>query len=73
MTPGSQQHHVVPGGRAGRGYGTAGPQTPKPVSAPAPAPRPAPAAQSGAGEGSSNGAVPPSYDDALKGDNKVQT
>lgn len=73
MTPGSQQHHVTPGGESGRGYGTAGPQQPKVVIAPAPAPRPAPAAPSGGEQGSSNGAVPPSYDDAVKGDNKVQT
>ena len=73
MTPGSQQHHVIPGGQANKGYGTAGPQTPKPVNAPAPASGPAPVAQPETGEGSSSAAVPPSYDDAVKGDNKVQT
>jgi len=77
MTPGNQQHRIAPGGQPIRGYGTAGQQQPKPIDAPAPASQPAsqpaPAAQPGAGEGSSSGAVPPSYDDAVKGDNKVQT
>ncbi|KAI4094024.1 MAG: hypothetical protein LQ344_002469 [Seirophora lacunosa] len=47
-----------------RGQQGQGPQAQSGAVAPAPAP---------AGEGSSQGQVPPSYEQAIKGDNKVQT
>jgi len=61
IATGSRQQHGA------EGYGTAGAARPAgQASALAPAP-------AHAGEGSSGGAVPPSYADAVKGDNKTQT
>jgi hypothetical protein len=52
--------------RPAQGYGTTAPMAP-------PVHQNENGAWSNAAEGSSTGAVPPSYDEAVKGDNKVQT
>jgi len=73
----SDGQRVATGSRQQRGtgsYGTAGPSLAARPAGQAITPAPAPVSSTPhAGEGSSEGAVPPSYADAVKGDHKVQT
>ncbi|CZR63387.1 probable SNA2 Integral mebrane protein [Phialocephala subalpina] len=55
-----------PGGGATQGYGTTAPMAPQ-------VHQETNGTWSNAAEGSSNGAVPPSYEQAVKGDNKIQS
>jgi len=71
----SDGQRVATGSRQQRGaggYGTAGTSLAARPAGQASTPAPVPSTPH-AGEGSSEGAVPPSYADAVKGDHKVQT
>lgn len=69
--PSQQQQQTGPK-PAPKGYGTTHAMNSAPAPSPAPAPAPAPVPDEGSSAGGDQG-VPPSYEQAIKGDHKVQT